>query len=148
MLCVSSLTTRGWSGACRLVGSCVLPGENFCTYITSFARLTPSRAILQSIAFSSLSDQWELHFFHISKPFFIQSYRFLYHGDQKISWWSICRWRAVNFEIHPCRSGVISDCIWRSTSIWCVLTQRQRELWPRKWFLFARCPSRWAYRSM
>ena len=25
---------------------------------------------------------------------------FLYHGDQKISWWTSCMWRAVNFEIH------------------------------------------------
>ena len=49
--------------------------------------------------------------------FFVQNYRFLYHGDQKISWWRICRWRAVNFEIHPCSSDMKSDCIWRSVSI-------------------------------
>ena len=28
-----------------------------------------------------------------------------------------CRWRAVNFEIHLCSSGMNSDCIWRSISI-------------------------------
>ena len=27
-------------------------------------------------------------FFHFSKLFLIQNYRFLYHGDQKISWWT------------------------------------------------------------
>ena len=26
--------------------------------------------------------------FHFSKLFLIQNYRFLYHGDQKISWWT------------------------------------------------------------
>ena len=28
-------------------------------------------------------------FFHFSKLFLIQNYRFLYHGDQKISWWTL-----------------------------------------------------------
>ena len=44
-------------------------------------------------------------------------YRFLYHGDQKICWWTSCRWRAVNFEIHLCSFGMNADCIWRSISI-------------------------------
>ena len=56
-------------------------------------------------------------FFHFSKLFFIQNYRFLYHGDQKISWWTSCRWRAVNFKIHLWSSGRNADCIWRSISI-------------------------------
>ena len=69
-------------------------------------------------AFSSLSDQWETRLFFIFRnSFFIQNYRFLYHGDQKISWWTSCRWWAVNFEIHPWSSGMNSDCIWRSISI-------------------------------
>ena len=69
-------------------------------------------------AFSSLSDQWEKRFFFIFRnSFFVQNYRFLYHGDQKISWWRICRWRAVNFEIHLCSSDMKSDCTWRSISI-------------------------------
>ena len=50
----------------------------------------------------------------------MQIYSFLYHGAQTISWWRIYWWRAVNFEIHLCRSGVICDYIWRSTSIQCV----------------------------
>ena len=28
-------------------------------------------------------------FFHFSKLFSIQNYGFLYHGDQKISWWTL-----------------------------------------------------------
>ena len=51
---------------------------------------------------------------------FIQNYRFFYHGDQKISWWTRCRWRAVNFEIHLWSSGMNcmnADRIWRSISI-------------------------------
>ena len=69
---------------CRLVGRCGLPGENFCT---SFARLTQSRAISQSITFSSLSDKWETKKFHFSsffKTLFIQNYRFLSrsHGGE------------------------------------------------------------------
>ena len=36
-------------------------------------------------------------------------YCFLYHGDQKISWWRVCRWRAVNFEIHLWSSGMDFD---------------------------------------
>ena len=85
---------------------------------TTFARLTQSQAILQSfhvfITFRSMRDTT---FFHFSKLFFIQNYRFLYHGDQKISWWTSWRWRAVNFKIHLCSSGVNCDCIWRSISI-------------------------------
>ena len=69
-------------------------------------------------AFSSLSDHVEMRLFFISRnSFFGQNYRFLYHGDQKISWWRIGRWRAVNFEIHLCSSDMKSDCIWRSISI-------------------------------
>ena len=65
---------------------------------------------LNLIEFSSLSDEWEIR---TSSPFFIFSklfYRFLYHGDQKIFWWRICRWLAINFEIHLCSSGMNS--IW------------------------------------
>ena len=80
---------------CRLVGSFL--AKKFFT--TTFARLTKSQAISQSVAFSSLSDQWEKRtsftFLHISKHFFLQNYRVIYHGDQKISWWRICRWRVA-----------------------------------------------------
>ena len=56
---------------------------------TTFARLTQSQAISQSFrAFISFRSRRETTFFHFSKLFFIQNYRFLYHGDQKISWWT------------------------------------------------------------
>ena len=64
-------------------------------------------------------------FFNFSKLFFVQIYRLLYHGDQNISWWRICRWRAVNFEIHLCSSDRKSDCIWRSISIQHVQIHQQ-----------------------
>ena len=86
-------------------------------------------------AFSSLSHQWEKRlFFHFSKLFLIQNYRFLYHGDQKISWWTLQvagsqlrnppvkfrheRWLHLAIDLHP------------------ACPNRGRlELWPRKWFL-------------
>ena len=79
-----------------------------------FIPLPPRRSHRQSrsrfrvfITFRSMRDTNKFHFFfHIWKLLFIQNYRFLYHGDQKISWWRICRWRAVNFEIHLCSSGL------------------------------------------
>ena len=85
---------------------------------TTFARLTQSQAISQSfLVFITFRSMRDMTFFHFSKLFFVQNCRFLYHGDQKISWWRICRWRAVNFEIHLCSSEMKSDCIWRSISI-------------------------------
>ena len=105
---------------CRLVGSCVLPGEfslHSPTCKTTFARLTQSQEISQSfcvfITFGSMRDTT---FFSFSKLFLIQNYRLLYHCDQHISWpmWRICRWRAVNFEINLCSSDMKSDCIWQS----------------------------------
>ena len=89
---------------------------------TTFARLTQSQAIWQSFrVFTTFRSMRDTTLFHFSKLFFVQNYRFLYHGDQNISWWRICRyrWRAVNFEImgHLCSSDMKSDCIWRSIRI-------------------------------
>ena len=89
---------------------------------TTFTRWTQSQAITQSIAFSPLSDQWDIiwtsfTFFFIFSKLFLYNYCIFYHGDQKISWWIICRWRSVNFEIHLCSSGMNSGCFWRSISI-------------------------------
>ena len=55
-----------------------------------FARLIQSQAISQSFSrfhHFQIKERYEQVslFFHISKLFFIQNYRFLYHGDQKIS---------------------------------------------------------------
>ena len=73
-----------------------------------------------NLAFISRFHHFQINgttFFHFRNTFFIQNYRFLYHGDQKISWWRICRWRAFNFEIHLCSSGMNCDCFWRSICI-------------------------------
>ena len=56
---------------------------------TTFASLTQSQAISQSFrVFISFRSVRDTTFFHFSKLFFIQNYRFLYHGDRKISWWT------------------------------------------------------------
>ena len=63
-------------------------------------------------------------------------YCFLYHGDQKISWWKICRWRPVNFEIHLCSSSVNSDlreCFFRGP---CKPVITSTDLWPQEVFTF------------
>ena len=84
-------------------------------------------------------------FFHFSKLFFIQNYRFLCHGDQNISWWTSKlqvagsqlrnppvkfrqeRWLHLAIDQHP------------------ACPNRGRlELWPRKWFLLGQNPWRWA----
>ena len=93
---------------CLLVGSCVLAKISFRRPTAPFARLTQSQAISQSIAFSShqINERYEqVSLFFIFRNSFIYNYCFLYHGDQRISWWRICRWRAVNFEIHLRSSG-------------------------------------------
>ena len=56
-----------------------------------------------------MRDTNKFHFLFNFSKLFMYNYCFLYHGDQKISQWRICRWRAVNFEIHLCGSGVHSD---------------------------------------
>ena len=128
-----------WEGLsrCHLVGSCVLPGEDSHrpTCKTTFARLTQSQAISQSFrVFISFRSMRDTTFFHFLKLFLIQNYRFLYHGDQKISWWTLQvaggqlrnppvkfrheRWLHLAIDQHP------------------ACPNRGRlELWPRKWFL-------------
>ena len=114
------VTMRGWAdvGLWVAVGFLAKISLHRPTCKTTFARFTQSQAISQSISFSSLSAQWEIRlFFSFFETLFCTSYRFLYHGDQKISWWRICRWWAVNFEIHLCSFDMKSDCIWRSINI-------------------------------
>ena len=104
---------------------------------TTFASLTQSQAISQSFrVFISFRSVRDTTFFHFSKLFFIQNYRFLYHGDQKNSWWTSKlqmagsqlrnppvkfrheRWLHLAIDLHP------------------ACPNRGRlELWPRKWFL-------------
>ena len=91
------------------------------------------------MAFSSPSDQWEIgtsFTFFIFSKLFIYNYCFLYHGDQNISWWRICRWRAVNFEIHLCSFSVNSDL--RECFFWglCKPVIASTDLWPQEMFTF------------
>ena len=114
------VTMRGWADVSLWVAVCFLAKISLHrpTCKTTFARLTQSQAISQSFrVFISFRSMREYDFFHFSKLFFIQNYCFLYHGDQKISWWTSCRWQVVNFEFHLWSSGMNSDCIWRSISI-------------------------------
>ena len=55
-------------------------------------------------------------FFYFSKLFFIQNYRFLYNGDQKISWWTSMhvagnqpRNPPVKFQLVQIEAGLNSD---------------------------------------
>ena len=92
---------------CRLVGSFVRPVEIFspsaydhvCTLDTVKGNLEVNSVF---ITIRSMRDTNKFHFFSFFQTLFIYNYCFPYHCDQKISWWRICRWRAVNFEIHLC----------------------------------------------
>ena len=121
-VCVIMVTMGGWADVGLWVAVCFLAKISLHrpTCKTTFARLTQSQAISQSFrVFISFRSMRDTTFFHFSKLVFIQNCRFLYHGDQKISWWTSCiyMWRAVNFEIHLWSSGMNADCIWRSISI-------------------------------
>ena len=138
-VCVCVIVTQwvGWADVGLWVAVCFLAKISLhrSTCKTTFARLTQSQAISQSfrvfISFRSMRDTTSFHF---SKLFLIQNYRFLYHGDQKISWWTLQvagsqlrnppvkfrheRWLHLAIDLHP------------------ACPNRGRlELWPRKWFL-------------
>ena len=119
-MCVIVVTMRGRGDVGLWVAVCFLAKISLHrpTCKTTFARLTQSQAISKSFrVFITVRSMRDTTFFIFRNSFFVQNYRFLYHGDQKISWWRICRWRAVNFKIHLCSSDMKSDCIWRSISI-------------------------------
>ena len=123
-MCVIEVTMRGWEGLrrCRLVGSCVLPGEDFLhrpTCKTTFARLTQSQAISQSFrVFISFRSRRDTTFFHFSKLFFIQNYRFLYHGNQNISWWTSMQVAGSQLRNPPVKFRQERWLLmWRSSSI-------------------------------
>ena len=114
--CVIVVTMRGWADVGLWVAVCFLAKislhrPNVCMLDT----VTGNLAVISCVHHTQINERYD--FFSFSKLFFIQNYRFLYHGDQNISWRRICRWRAVNFEIHWCSSGMNCDCIWRSISI-------------------------------
>ena len=114
----------GGLSRCRLVGSCVLPGENFFTYRVGLhvkPRLHAWHSHRQSrshFAFSSLSDQGEIRlFFHFSKLFLYKiTVSFTMVIKRSPDGQESCRWRAVNFEIHLWSSGKNADCIFGDRS--------------------------------
>ena len=133
------VTLRRWADVGLWVAVCVLAKISLRRPKTTFARLTQSQAISQSKAFSSLSmrDTNKFHFFfHFFETLF---YHFLYHGDQMFSWWIICRWRAVKFEMHLCSSGMNSDL--RECCFWglCKPVIASTDLWPQEMFTFWKC---------
>ena len=127
----------GWEDVGLWVAVCFLAKISLhrSTCKSTFARLTQSLTISQSFrVFISSRSMRDTTFFHFSKLFLIQNYRFLYHGDQKISWWTLQvagsqlrnppvkfrheRWLHLAIDLHP------------------ACPNRGRlELWPRKWFL-------------
>ena len=79
----------GWADVGLWVAVCFLAkiSLHWRTCKTTFARLTQSQAISQSFrAFISFRSMRDTTFFSFFETLFIQNYRFLYHGDQKISW--------------------------------------------------------------
>ena len=119
---VTLVTMRGWEGLskCRLVGSCVLPVEDFFIGLHVKPRLHAWHSHRQSrshFAFSSLSDQWEIRLFFIFRNSFWCKITVSFTMVIKRSPGGPCRWRAVNFEIHLWSSGMNADCIWRSICI-------------------------------
>ena len=89
-----------------------------------------------------MRDTNKFHFFCIFSKLFY--YCFLYHGDQKIAWWRICRWQAVNFDIHLCSSGVNSDlgeCLFWGL---CKSVVASTDLWPQKMFTFFENTYKWS----
>ena len=89
------------------------------TWKTTFARFTQSQSISQSFrVFISFTSRRDTTFFHFSKLFFIQNYRFLYHGDQKIFWWTSMQVAGSQLRNPPLKFRQERWLhIWRSISI-------------------------------
>ena len=111
---------RGWAGVGLWVAVCFLAkiSSHRPTCKTTFSRLTQSQAISQSFrVFISFRSRRDTTFFHFSKLFFLQNYRFLLNMVIKRSpGGQACRWRAVNFLIHLWSSGKNADCIFGDQS--------------------------------
>ena len=152
-VCVILVIWAEWADVGLWVAVCFLAKISLrrSTCKTTFARLTQSQAISQSFCvFISFRSMRDTTFFHFSKPFIIQNYRFLYIGDQKISWWTLQvagsqlrnppvkfrleRWLHLAIDQHP------------------ACPKRGRlELWPGKWFLLGQNPwrrARWLIYSL
>ena len=118
---------RGWADVGLWVAVCFLAkiSSHRPTCKTTFARLTQSQAISQSFrVFISFTSRRDTSFFHFSKLFFIQNYRFLYHGDQKISWWTSMQVAGSQLRNPPVKFRQERWLhIWRSISIQHVLME-------------------------
>ena len=114
---------RGWADVGLWVAVCFLAKISSHRPIckTTFARLTQSQAISQSFrVFISFRSRRDTTFFHFSKLFFVQNYRFLYHGDQKFSWWTSMQVAGSQLRNPPVKCEVPARRwlhIWRSISI-------------------------------
>ena len=125
ILCVSRWSLwaaeRGWADVGLWVAVCFLAkiSSHRPTCKTTFARLTQSQAISQSFrVFTSFRSRRDTTFFHFSKLFLIQNYRFLYHGDQKISWWTSMQVAGSQLRNPPVKFRQERWLhIWRSISI-------------------------------
>ena len=110
---------RGWADVGLWVAVCFLAkiSSHRPTCKTTFARLTQSQAISQSFrVFISFTSRRDTTFFYFSKLFFIQNYRFLYHGDQKISWWTSLQVAGSQLRNPPVKFWQNADCIFGDRS--------------------------------
>ena len=88
-VCVIVVTMRGWSDVGLWVALCFLAKvsvriyNHVCTIDTVTGNLAVNSVF---ITFRSMKETKKFHFFSFFETLFTQKYRFLYHGDQKISW--------------------------------------------------------------
>ena len=117
-VCVIKVTMWGSADVGLWVAVCFLAKISLHrpTCKITFARLTQSQAISQS--FRVFRSRRDTTFFHFSKLFFIQNYRFLFHGDQKISWWTSMQVAGSQLRNPPVKFRQERWLhIWRSISI-------------------------------
>ena len=113
---------RGWADVGLWVAVCFLAkiSSHRPTCKTTFARLTQSQAISQSFrVFISFTSRRDTTFFQSSKLYFIQNYRFLYRGDQKISLWTsmqVAGSQLRNPTVIIWSSGKNADCMFGDRS--------------------------------
>ena len=82
----------GWADVGLWVAVCFLAkislhGRTCKTTFATLDTVTGNLAVISRFHLFQIKERYDF-FFHFSKLFFIQNYRFLYHGDQKISWWT------------------------------------------------------------
>ena len=113
---VTLVTMKGWEGLsrCRLVGGCVHIDLHVKPRLHAWHSHKQSRS---HFAFSSLSHQGEIRlFFHFSNLFLYKITVSFTMVIKRSPGGQVCRWRAVNFEIHLWSSGKNADCIFGDRS--------------------------------